>query len=441
MDVEIAGRMRVPGLWAAPAVAGTALALTMVLLLGAGPAVATVADAVAPTRSSAGASHHATGREPPVTVPTAVSTPGGTPVVVAVLTGDSDPQGGTLTVTALGEPASGTAVLLADGTVRYSPKPGYVGADLFTYEVTSSASELTSTGTVTVEVTEPTQPQAKLTARPTGKWEVLRASGVTGTAPAAARLTVRVSGPKTDTTLTLTVPATGAWSISFTPAWAGEHRIAVTSATPDDTQSATATVTATATYLSAISGPLTAREVPYSYRPGCPVAPSSLRRLTFTYWDWDYRLREGDLIAHVRAIADLRGVFGVAFTSRFPLRSVRPADHFYQNGTRSPERSDVRAMAADNTSAFNCRPVTGSHGSRRSPHATGLSIDINTRENPYRYSARTFYPRGARTYLNRSKVRKGMLRASSPVVKEFQRRGWRWGTRFHNPDYQHFDFR
>lgn len=43
---------------------------------------------------------------------------------------------------------------------------------------------------------------------------------------------------------------------------------------------------------------------------------------------------------------------------------------------------DVRSMADDNTSAFNCRQVTGDPG-RLSRHAHGDAVDVNPVENPY----------------------------------------------------------
>ena len=54
-------------------------------------------------------------------------------------------------------------------------------------------------------------------------------------------------------------------------------------------------------------------------------------------------------------------------------------------------------MRADNTSAFNCRPVTG-NPYRVSQHSYGNAIDINTVRNPYVVGSRVF-PGFARTYL------------------------------------------
>ena len=57
------------------------------------------------------------------------------------------------------------------------------------------------------------------------------------------------------------------------------------------------------------SGPLTCRDVPYSDRPGCPVTPSSLRRITMNYWDYKGVVRRGRLIVRVDAVKDLSHVF------------------------------------------------------------------------------------------------------------------------------------
>ena len=62
---------------------------------------------------------------------------------------------------------------------------------------------------------------------------------------------------------------------------------------------------------------------------------------------------------------------------------MRPSDAFYAGGRRTPTQSDLAAMRADNTSAFNCRPVTG-NPYRVSQHSYGNAIDINTVREPVR---------------------------------------------------------
>ena len=75
-----------------------------------------------------------------------------TAITFGVLANDSDVEGDTLTLTALSDPAHGSAVLNDDGTVTYSPAPNYAGPDAFTYTVTDSHGA-TTTGTVAVTVT------------------------------------------------------------------------------------------------------------------------------------------------------------------------------------------------------------------------------------------------------------------------------------------------
>lgn len=173
---------------------------------------------------------------------------------------------------------------------------------------------------------------------------------------------------------------------------------------------------------------VTAEEIPYTYRPGCPVGPSSLRMVEMPYYDWRGVPRRGRLVARSTAVADLQQVFRKAFAARFPIRRMNPPDVY--------RGSDVRAMAADNTSAFNCRKVTG-NPYRLSQHSYGNAIDINTVENPYVTSSRV-YPRTGRTFLNRAKARKGMILRRGPVARAMSRQGWRWGARWAHPDYQHF---
>lgn len=87
---------------------------------------------------------------PTVVADTATVVVGATSVDVDVLTNDTDAEGGTLTVTVTGAPANGTTAVLADGSVRYTPTPGWAGTDRFTYRATDAGG---LSGTADVEVT------------------------------------------------------------------------------------------------------------------------------------------------------------------------------------------------------------------------------------------------------------------------------------------------
>ncbi|GAA0630196.1 hypothetical protein GCM10009547_37430 [Sporichthya brevicatena] len=169
-------------------------------------------------------------------------------------------------------------------------------------------------------------------------------------------------------------------------------------------------------------------DVRYTYRSGCPVGPSNLRRLQLTFYGYDGKWHRGNIVVHRSAVTDVAAVFRRAYQAKFPIKRMSKVDKF--------RGSDTRSMAANNTSAFNCRHVVG-NPSRLSQHSYGNAVDVNTRQNPYVTGSRV-YPSGAATYLNRSNVRKGMLTRSGPIPREFARRGWLWGARWAHPDYQHF---
>ena len=82
----------------------------------------------------------------PVTVDDAAGTPPNTPLVIDVLGNDGDPDTvidpanhidpATVFITNTGKPnQGGTAVVNADGTIGYTPKPGFTGAEVFMYAV------------------------------------------------------------------------------------------------------------------------------------------------------------------------------------------------------------------------------------------------------------------------------------------------------------------
>lgn len=63
------------------------------------------------------------------------STPASTPVTLDVLANDTDPDGDPLTITTVGSPAQGSAILNPDDTITYSPTAGFAGVDAFVYNI------------------------------------------------------------------------------------------------------------------------------------------------------------------------------------------------------------------------------------------------------------------------------------------------------------------
>jgi hypothetical protein len=99
---------------------------------------------------------------------------------------------------------------------------------------------------------------------------------------------------------------------------------------------------------------------------------------------------------------------------------------------------DHRSMAADNTSAFNCRFINGQPGVW-SQHAYGKAIDINPVENPYVTGSGFVSPPAAGPYADRSRHAAGMVHGGDATVRAFTAVGWGWGGRWDWPkDFQHF---
>ena len=174
--------------------------------------------------------------------------------------------------------------------------------------------------------------------------------------------------------------------------------------------------------------PVTAARLGSSYRDGCPVPVGDLRLLQLTHLGMDGRSRTGELVVHRDVATAVVEVFRRLYDARFPVERMVTVEQYGSD--------DDRSMAANNTSAYNCRTVTG--GSTFSEHAYGTALDVNPVQNPY-VRGTTVLPEAGRAYLDRSDVRPGMVVANDVVVRAFAAAGWGWGGDFSSfKDYQHF---
>jgi hypothetical protein len=145
---------------------------------------------------------------PPVAVADQASTVAGQAVQVPVLANDTDPDGDPLSVVAVTQGANG-AVVNNGLSVTYTPAPGFVGSDAFTYLIADGRSGV-SIGNVTVTVASPETVVVQLSLfRTTGsEWRV----GGTTTAPGAT-LTIHLGATLGGAVVgTTTAAANGSWS-------------------------------------------------------------------------------------------------------------------------------------------------------------------------------------------------------------------------------------
>ncbi|MFD1341817.1 Ig-like domain-containing protein [Litorisediminicola beolgyonensis] len=80
-----------------------------------------------------------------------VETDEDTALIIDPLANDSDPEGDTLTIVGLTQPANGTAVLNDDGTITYTPDPDFNGEDTIPYTITDGNGNI-ATGEIVVTV-------------------------------------------------------------------------------------------------------------------------------------------------------------------------------------------------------------------------------------------------------------------------------------------------
>lgn len=209
-----------------------------------------------------------------------------------------------------------------------------------------------------------------------------------------------------------------------------------------------------------------------SWREGCPIPISDLRYLVLSHWGFDGTAKVGEMVVHRKLALSVVRAFGGLYTTRFPIERMELIDKY--------DGSDDRSMAANNTSAFNCRDVTGKIGVW-SKHSYGGAIDINPVQNPYisprsdvlmgmgwdgyenkgEFLRRMGYDApspafafctarpadclvlpgiGAR-YSDRSLEVPGLIKTGSIQIGFFTERGFDWGGSWqHLLDYQHFEY-
>ncbi|MBS44135.1 MAG: hypothetical protein CMH83_13415 [Nocardioides sp.] len=170
-----------------------------------------------------------------------------------------------------------------------------------------------------------------------------------------------------------------------------------------------------------------------SHRAACPVDLADLRLVTLRHVGFDGAAHNGRLVVHADVVDDVRSVFRRLYRAGFAIRRMRLVDSY--------GASDRRSMAANNSSAYNCRVVEGS--TSWSAHAYGRAIDLNPVQNPYLLADGTVLPPRATAYtdVDRSAgatTGTGVIGDDDVVTRAFADVGWTWGGAWSDPDYQHF---
>lgn len=207
-------------------------------------------------------------------------------------------------------------------------------------------------------------------------------------------------------------------------------RTTVTSTTAPSTTVTTASPTTTTTepVFEVVVEEVTASDLDTTWRQGCPVDPTALRLLTLSHVGFDGQTHTGQLVIHTDWVTGVTDVFRSLFEAGFPIERIEPMTLYGAD--------DDAAMAANNTSGFNCRVVSGTN--RWSEHAYGRAIDISPMVNPWVRGSRVDPP-GGEAFLDRDGSVQGLIVDGDVVVEAFAAIGWGWGGHWSSlKDYMHF---
>jgi hypothetical protein len=407
----------------------------------------TFTDSVGQTPTEPGVVTVRVEARPPSAVDDAYAVGWGQTRSLTVLANDTDPYADPLVITALGEVAptgAGTATIASGGTaITFAAGSSYTGTATLSYTVTATSGR-TAEATVRIAL----GPAGRVVLNQPPASVALRTYTLTGTIAGRplAGAVVRVEGRRGtlawQSVRPLAVAPDGRISWTYRPLQAETVSWRAVVTWPDGYTATSGLVQSMTTARAdiVISGKLTRAALSWSWRPGCPRKPSDMRRMDVTYWTYRGTLARGSIVAARWAVRDIAYAFDRAFTAGFRFKKLTPAAAYYAGGTRTSAQSDIYAMADDNTSAFNCRKVTGNRY-RWSRHAFGDAIDVNPFRNPY-VTWSTVYPRKARipSHVRRAENLSdpGVLTRRSALTKAFLARGWSWGGYWTRKDYQHF---
>jgi len=174
-----------------------------------------------------------------------------------------------------------------------------------------------------------------------------------------------------------------------------------------------------------------------SWHPGrgCP-SQANLVLLSVPFRNFAGQTAMGELVVAKSVAAAVSRIFSEIYrTGAFRIERMERVDKY--------GGSDDASMAANNTSAFNCRTVAGSPN--LSAHALGLAIDINPIQNPYVRGAEVDPPQGrafdslAKRQAAHDRGEPGIILPGGAAVAAFKQHGWKWGGEWTTlKDYQHF---
>lgn len=171
-----------------------------------------------------------------------------------------------------------------------------------------------------------------------------------------------------------------------------------------------------------------------SYKEDCIIPRSDLCYMIILHRNMDGQAVVGELVVNKEISADILEIMRELYELNYPIEQVRLIDYY--------DGDDERSMAANNSSAFNWRTLTGS-STKISRHAMGMAIDINPLYNPYYKFYRgieTIKPEEGEPYVDRMWEFPYIIEEDDICYQLFLERGFKWGGDWRSlKDYQHFE--
>ena len=166
-----------------------------------------------------------------------------------------------------------------------------------------------------------------------------------------------------------------------------------------------------------------------------PQPVETIESVSYTHLGFDGKVKEGELIVNKKIAKKTVKVFYALYQKRYRIERMRLIDDYGAN--------DEKSMAANNTSAFNYRVISGT--TKLSNHSYGMAIDINPRINPW-VKGNKVSPANGKVYKQRKtskckgKYKRYMIHKNDTAYKIFKKYGFSWGGEWRSSkDYQHFD--
>jgi hypothetical protein len=141
-----------------------------------------------------------------------------------------------------------------------------------------------------------------------------------------------------------------------------------------------------------------------------------LRLINVRYYSTDDKIHEGQLLTNKKVANDLISLFDFILKNKFHVAHAIPIVKYGWN--------DNLSMKDNNTYSFCYRNIS------YSKHATGMAIDINPYFNPVHWKKSYEYRRNQPVGVQCDTTVNGSLYSSNPVIREFEKHGFRWGHNF-----------